>query len=98
MLVQVFVFERIERKQMAAPKKIVVQKRDDGKFAGKRPGGERASVVRDTQYEAIDASREVSRRVAVASSRSGASLTDRSVSRTPSSRETILGVRPADSS
>jgi hypothetical protein len=59
MLVQVFVFERIERKQMAAPKKIVVQKRDDGKFAGKRPGGERASVVRDTQYEAIDASREV---------------------------------------
>ncbi len=44
---------------MAAPKKIVVQKRDDGKFEGKRPGGERASVVRDTQHEAIDASREV---------------------------------------
>lgn len=46
---------------MTNPKKIVVQKRDDGRFEGIRPGGERASVVRDTQGEAIDASREVLR-------------------------------------
>jgi len=43
------------------PKKITIQKRDDGRFEGVRPASERASVVRDTQYEAIDASREILR-------------------------------------
>jgi hypothetical protein len=43
------------------PKKITVQKRNDGKFEGVRPGAERASVVRDTQSDAIDASRDILR-------------------------------------
>jgi hypothetical protein len=63
LLVQTFVrSEQKGRTKVAATKKIVVQKRDDGKFEGKRPGGERASVVRDTQHETIDASREVLRK------------------------------------
>jgi len=44
---------------MTPPNKIIVQKRDDGKFEGIRPGGERASVVRNTQSEAVDASRQI---------------------------------------
>jgi hypothetical protein len=44
---------------MTRPNKIIVQKRDDGKFEGIPPGGQRASVVRETQRDAIDASREV---------------------------------------
>ena len=43
------------------PKKITVQKRDDGRFEGVRPGADRASVVGDTQGETIDASREILR-------------------------------------
>ena len=46
---------------MAAPKKIVVQKRDDGRFEGMRPGAQRPSVVADTQAEAVSASREILR-------------------------------------
>ena len=45
-----------------AAKKIIVQKREDGTFEGVRPGGKRASVVRDTQRDTIDASRKVLRR------------------------------------
>lgn len=44
-----------------APKKITVQRRDDGRFEGVRPGAQRASVVRDTQRETIDASRQILR-------------------------------------
>lgn len=44
---------------MTKPNKIIVQKRDDGTFEGVRPGGQRASVIRGTQRDAIDASREV---------------------------------------
>jgi hypothetical protein len=46
---------------MSPPKKIVVQKRDDGKFEGIRPGGQRASVVADTQADAVKASRAILR-------------------------------------
>lgn len=46
---------------MTGPNKIVVQKREDGKFEGMRPGGQRASVVRDNQRDAIDASRDILR-------------------------------------
>lgn len=46
---------------MPAPKKITVQKRSDGRYEGVRPGAQRASVVRDTQREAIDASRRALR-------------------------------------
>jgi hypothetical protein len=44
------------------PKKITVQKRDDGRFEGVRPGADRPSVVGDTQGETIDASREILQR------------------------------------
>lgn len=47
---------------MPGPKKIVVQKRQDGKFEGVRPRAARASVVRKTQREAVDASRRVLRK------------------------------------
>lgn len=46
---------------MSAPKKITVQQRDDGRFEGVRPGAQRASVVRDTQRETVNASREILR-------------------------------------
>lgn len=46
---------------MSAPKKITVQKRDDGRYEGVRPGAKRASVVRETQRETIDASRQILR-------------------------------------
>lgn len=46
---------------MSAPKKITVQKRPDGKFEGVRPGAQRASVVRDTQRETINASLQILR-------------------------------------
>lgn len=44
---------------MTRSNKIIVQKRDDGRFEGIRSGGQRASIVRDTQRAAINASREV---------------------------------------
>lgn len=46
---------------MTTSKKITVQQRADGRFEGVRPGAKRASVVRDTQRETIDASRQILR-------------------------------------
>ena len=40
-------------------KELYVERRDDGGYAIRRPGSERASDVRDTQSEAIDRAREI---------------------------------------
>ncbi len=40
-------------------KELYVERRDDGNYAIRRPGSERASDVRDTQSEAIDRARDI---------------------------------------
>jgi hypothetical protein len=38
---------------------LYVERREEGDYAVRRPGSERASDVRDTQAEAIDRAREI---------------------------------------
>jgi uncharacterized protein YdaT len=46
-------------------KELYVERRDDGGYAIRRPGSERASDVRDTQSEAIDRAREIDPNAAI---------------------------------
>lgn len=40
-------------------KELYVERREEGDYAVRRPGSERASDVRDTQAEAIERAREI---------------------------------------
>ena len=42
------------------PNHIYIERRDDGKYAVKREGAERASAITDTQKEAIERAKEIS--------------------------------------
>ena len=44
---------------MTAPKKLTVQKRDDGQFEAVRPGGKKASIVGPTQGEGEKLAKEM---------------------------------------
>ncbi|WP_332643566.1 DUF2188 domain-containing protein [Aeromicrobium sp.] len=46
---------------MTQPNKRTVQRRDDGNFEVRKPGGARASAVTRTQAEGIDRAREILR-------------------------------------
>jgi hypothetical protein len=46
---------------MGQPNKRVVQQRDDGKHEVRKPGANRASVVTDTQKDAVKAARDILR-------------------------------------
>lgn len=41
------------------PKELYVERREEGDYAIRRPGSDRASDVRNTQSEAIDRAREI---------------------------------------
>jgi uncharacterized protein YdaT len=41
------------------PDHIFIERRDDGKYAVKREGAERASAITDTQREAIERAKEI---------------------------------------
>ena len=44
---------------MSGPNKRTVSRRDDGRYEGRAPGAERASVLGGTQREVIDRTREI---------------------------------------
>ena len=46
-------------------KELYVERREDGNYAIRRPGSERASDVRDTQAKAIDRARDIDRDAAI---------------------------------
>jgi len=48
-----------------AKKELYVEQREEGDYAIRRPGSERASDVRDTQSEAIDRAREIDPNAAI---------------------------------
>jgi len=44
---------------MSAPKKLFVEKRDDGQFAVSKANAQRASALADTQKEAIEIAKKL---------------------------------------
>jgi len=46
-------------------KELYVERREEGDYAIRRPGSERASDVRDTQAEAIDRARDIDPEAAI---------------------------------
>jgi uncharacterized protein YdaT len=46
-------------------KELYVERREEGDYAVRRPGSERASDIRDTQAEAIERAREIDPNAAI---------------------------------
>jgi Uncharacterized protein conserved in bacteria (DUF2188) len=46
-------------KDQNEPKELYVERREEGDYAVRRPGSERASAVEETQAEAIQRAREI---------------------------------------